>query len=115
MSMDVAALRKATPALPGLAHFNAASSGLLPNEVVEVQQRHLAEEIRTSAHAAGVAAAEAIEDARDEIAWLIGATAPEIAFTTGNAEGWNAAMLSLPRLRPGDRVLVGGGEWGAIS
>ena len=110
--MDVAALRKATPSLPGLAHFNAASSGLLSSEVVEALQFHLGEEIRTSSHAAGLAAAEAIENARDEIAWLIGATAPEISFMSSNSEAWNLAVLSLPRLRPGDRVLVGGGEWG---
>ena len=112
MPMDVVALRKATPSLPGLAHFNAASSGLLSSEVVEALQFHLGEEIRTSPHAAGLAAAEAIENARDEIAWLIGATAPEISFMSSNSEGWNLAVLSLPRLRPGDRVLVGGGEWG---
>lgn len=110
--LDVATLRKATPALPGLVHFNAASSGLLPQEVAEVLQQHLALELRGATHEAGVEVAELLEDARDEAAWLIGASAPEIAFTSSNTEAWNMAFLALPPLRPGDRLLVGGSEWG---
>ncbi|PJE26437.1 Selenocysteine lyase/Cysteine desulfurase [Pseudooceanicola antarcticus] len=110
--MDVEALRKATPALPGVVHFNTAGSGLLPFEVAEVLQEHLARELRQDASAAAASVAEEIQDAREEAARLIGADTSEIAFTTGNSDGWNAAFTAMPTLRPGDRVLVGAGEWG---
>ncbi|WP_040607382.1 aminotransferase class V-fold PLP-dependent enzyme, partial [Oceanicola sp. S124] len=110
--LDVDALRRATPALPGIVHFNAAGNGLLPAEVAEVFQDHLARELRSDGGTAAQGVAAAIEDAREEAARLIGATPFEIAFTTGTADGWNAAFGALPPLRPGDRVLVGSGEWG---
>ena len=111
--LDIEALRKATPALPGVVHFNTAGSGLLPYEVAEVLQEHLARELRSDASTAAAEVAEGIEDAREEAARLIGAAPSEIAFTTGNSDGWNAAFSALPTLRPGDRVLVGAGEWGS--
>ncbi|MBR9764464.1 MAG: aminotransferase class V-fold PLP-dependent enzyme [Rhodobacteraceae bacterium] len=110
--LDVAALRRATPALPGVVHFNSAGSGLLPDEVATALQDHLARELRSDSSAAALDVAADIEDAREEAARLIGATPSEIAFTTGNADGWNAALAALPALRPGDRVLVSSGEWG---
>lgn len=112
MALDIEALRAATPALPGVVHFNAASSGLVPRAVLEAMQAHLQAEAALAPHEAGVAVADAIEAARAAAAALIGARTDEVALTTGSSQGWNAAFHALPALQAGDRVLVGAQEWG---
>ncbi|WP_233544951.1 aminotransferase class V-fold PLP-dependent enzyme [Pseudooceanicola sediminis] len=112
MGLDIEALRAATPALPGVVHFNAASSGLVPRAVLEAMQAHLQAEAALAPHEAGVAVADAIEAARAAAARLIGARAEEVALTTGSSQAWNAAFHALPALQGGDRVLVGAHEWG---
>jgi len=47
----------------------------------------------SSSHALGRACAEAIADAREQVAALVGATADEVVFTSGGTESNNLAML----------------------
>ena len=51
----------------------------------------------SSLHASGVAARDAIEEAREAVAALIGASAGEIVFTGGGTEADNLALLGLAR------------------
>ncbi|MDQ3659196.1 MAG: cysteine desulfurase, partial [Actinomycetota bacterium] len=49
----------------------------------------------SSLHASGAAAREAIEEARESVAALIGASAGEVFFTSGGTEADNLALLGL--------------------
>jgi cysteine desulfurase len=49
-------------------------------------------------HALGREAAEAVEEARDHVARLIGATASEIVFTSGATESNNLAIKGAARM-----------------
>lgn len=49
----------------------------------------------SSVHAAGRRARQAVEDARDEVAALVGARAAEVVFTSGGTEANNLAILGL--------------------
>jgi len=51
----------------------------------------------SSLHASGAAARESIEEARESVASLIGASAGEIFFTSGGTEADNLALLGLAR------------------
>jgi cysteine desulfurase len=57
----------------------------------EVQRDHFGNPASTS-HAFGWAAAKLVEDARAEVASLLGATPPEIVFTSGATEANNLAL-----------------------
>lgn len=59
----------------------------------------------SSAHAAGRAARRALEDARETVARLLGASPDEVTFTSGATEANNLAIFGLcgAGLRPADR------------
>ena len=63
----------------------------------------------SSAHAVGRAARRFLEDARDRVAELLGATAEEVVFTSGATEANNLALLGLAPLSPGGRGVGGEG------
>lgn len=68
-------------------------------------------------HAAGWAAAEAVEAGRTSVATLVGAAGPEeIVFTSGATEANNLAILGAARAAPPERrrVLVGATEHSAV-
>ncbi|HEY5090909.1 MAG TPA: aminotransferase class V-fold PLP-dependent enzyme, partial [Polyangia bacterium] len=73
----------------------------------------------SSAHAHGRAARAAVEQARAEIAALVGAAAEEIVFTSGGTEGNDLAIRGLLRgarvARGGDGKGAGGGCLHAVS
>jgi cysteine desulfurase len=56
-----------------------------------------------SPHSAGERASQIVEHARAEVAALIGASAPEIVFTSGATEADNLALLGLARSADGSR------------
>ncbi|MDQ4106445.1 MAG: cysteine desulfurase [Actinomycetota bacterium] len=76
---------------------NAATTPLDPR-VLEAMLPHLGRRGNPSSlHASGAAAHEAIEEARESVAALIGATPEEIVFTGGGTEADNLAILGLAR------------------
>src|SRR5512146_1263194 len=58
----------------------------------------------SSAHQRGRAAREALEEARGRVAALLGASPPEIVFTSGGSEADTTAVLGLAS--PGDHVVT---------
>ena len=60
----------------------------------------------SSLHAPGVAAREAVEEARASVARLVGAAPEEILFTAGGTESDNLAVLGLAAASPGKRHAV---------
>ncbi len=76
---------------------NAATTPLDPR-VLEAMLPHLGHRGNPSSlHTAGAAAHEAIEEARESVAALIGATPEEVVFTGGGTEADNLAVLGLSR------------------
>jgi cysteine desulfurase len=57
----------------------------------------------SSLHASGAAAREAVEEAREPVAELIGASPEEILFTSGGTEADNLAVLGLARAAPPEK------------
>src|SRR5215210_6019667 len=57
----------------------------------------------SSLHASGAAAREAVEDAREQVAELIGAAPDEIFFTSGGTESDNLAVLGLAHAAPPEK------------
>lgn len=60
----------------------------------------------SSLHALGVAAAEAVEEARESVAALIGASPSEVYFTSGGTESDVLAVRGLAQARPDKRHVV---------
>lgn len=57
----------------------------------------------SSLHASGAAAREAVEEAREAVAGLIGASPEQIVFTAGGTESDNLAVLGLARSAPPEK------------
>ncbi len=62
----------------------------------------------SSPHGPGRAARAAVEQARAEVAALVGATAEEIVFTSGGTEGNDLAIRGLAARPPGGARAPGG-------
>ncbi|MCA1718035.1 MAG: cysteine desulfurase [Actinobacteria bacterium] len=77
---------------------NAATTPVDPR-VLEAMLPHLGRRRGnpSSLHASGAAAREAVEEAREQVAELIGASPEEILFTSGGTESDNLAVLGLAR------------------
>ena len=60
----------------------------------------------SSAHAAGRAAREAVEAARESVARLLGASTSEIVFTSGGTESDNWAIRGALAMDRGKRQIV---------
>jgi cysteine desulfurase len=81
---------------------HAATTPMLP-EVWEAMQPYAAEHFGNpaSAHAVGRKARQALEDARERIAQLLGANPDEVIFTSGATEANNLAIFGLAGSPPG--------------
>ena len=71
----------------------------------------------SSAHAAGRAARAAVEEARDEVASLLGSRPGEVIFTSGGTESDNLAILGVARARreAGNRLVISAVEHPAVT
>ena len=94
---------------------NAATTPLDPR-VLEAMLPHLGG-VRgnpSSLYGPGSRAAEAVEEARENVASLIGASPEEIIFTSGGTEADNLAVFGLARAAEGRRVLISAVEHAAV-
>ncbi|MGH3148905.1 MAG: cysteine desulfurase family protein [Rubrobacter sp.] len=96
---------------------NAATTPLDPR-VLEAMLPHLGARRGnpSSLHAVGVAARDAVEEARGSVAALVGASPEEIVFTSGGTEADDLAILGLARSAPAERrhVVVSRVEHAAV-
>jgi cysteine desulfurase len=83
---------------------NNATTPLL-SEVFEAMKPYLLESFgnASSVHGQGQQARAAVENAREQVAGLLGARASEIVFTSGGTEGDNLALFGM--VGPGDHVI----------
>ncbi len=65
-------------------------------------------------HEEGRIVRDALEEARRQVAGLVGATARQVVFTSGGTEAINAAVWGATRQRPGAPVLMAGVEHSAV-
>ena len=89
---------------------NNATSPLLP-EVFESMRPYFFEKFgnASSIHQQGQQARSAVEDAREQVAKLLGARESEIVFTSGGTEGDNLAIFGIMNqgiVSPGDHVVT---------
>ena len=82
---------------------HAATTPMRP-EILEVMRTYFLERFGnpSSLHTYGLEARKAIEDAREQIAHTIGATPPEIVFTSGGTESDNMALRGVLRAGSGE-------------
>lgn len=122
MSESNAALRRQFPALQQeihgqpLRYLDSAATALKPQCVIDavrsIWEKDCAN-IHRGVHALSQRATERYEGARKRIGAFIGATDPkEVIFVRGATEGINlvASSYALPRLGPGDEIVVSGLE-----
>jgi cysteine desulfurase len=83
---------------------NAATTPLDPR-VLEAMLPHMGARRGnpSSLHALGATAREALEEARDSVAALVGASPSEIVFTSGGTEADDLAILGLARVAPAEK------------
>lgn len=92
---------------------NNATTAVLP-EVLAAMQPYFGERFgnASSIHHHGQEARKAVEQAREEVAALIGARTPEIVFTSGGTEGDNLALFGM--VQPGDHIVTSSIEHHAV-
>lgn len=109
---DVARLRRATPGIDQVLHFNHAGASLPSAATVRAVIEHLQREAARGPMEAAQAAQDSVAAARQRAARLLGARPDEVAFASGCSDAWGRAFAALGPWRPGDRILVGRSEWG---
>ncbi|WP_437833048.1 aminotransferase class V-fold PLP-dependent enzyme [Sorangium sp. So ce1153] len=110
MTMDIAALRRDTPACASFVHFNNAGASLPPAVVVDTVVEHLRREAAVGGYEAQAEAAARLEAVYGSVARLIGAEPGEIALIENATRAWDMAFYSL-RFGPGDRILTAQAEY----
>ncbi|XXT19504.1 aminotransferase class V-fold PLP-dependent enzyme [Sorangium sp. So ce429] len=110
MTMDIAALRRDTPACASVVHFNNAGASLPPAVVVDTVVEHLRREAEIGGYEAQAEAAARLEAVYGSVARLIGAEPGEIALIENATRAWDMAFYSL-RFGPGDRILTAQAEY----
>ena len=115
---DVARVRADFPLLARTVHeqplvyFDSANTAQKPRAVIEAVDRYYREynaNVARAVHQLGEQATAAYEGARDRLARLLGAPSrDEVVLTSGTTQAINLVAYSwaLPRLRPGDEILV---------
>ena len=109
MSIDVDALRRATPATAHVAHLNNAGAALPSQATLNATISHLQREATMGGYEAASAAQDALDLTRTSIARLLNATPGEIALTTSDSQSFLKAFWALVHsgwFSPGDVVVV---------
>ncbi len=99
-------------------YLDNAATTPMDQRVLEAMLPHLGESRGnpSSLHSSGAAAREAVEEARESVASLVGASPEEISFTSGGTESDNLAVLGLARVSSPERrhVVVSRVEHAAV-
>jgi selenocysteine lyase/cysteine desulfurase len=112
VTIDIETIRRRTPGVREVVHFNNAGAGLMPDRVLDAQIRHLELEARIGGYEATDREAMRIDAVYDSVARLTGAGRDEIALAENATAAWDMAFYSLA-FAPGDRILASQVEYAA--
>ncbi|HWM10669.1 MAG TPA: aminotransferase class V-fold PLP-dependent enzyme [Solirubrobacteraceae bacterium] len=104
-TIDVEAVRAATPGVRHAHHLNAAGCSLASEATLRAVTEHLELEARAGGYEAAAAVRPRLEAVYEAAAALLGANPHEIALVESATVGWRRAIDAL-RLAPGHRVVV---------
>ena len=101
---------------PGVVYLNHGSYGACPRPVFEAYQRWQRELEREPVEFLALQRRlpELFDEARLQLAAYVGSPPGDLAFYSNSTSGLNAVVRSL-RLAPGDEVLIGDAEYGAME
>lgn len=95
-------------------HLDHAGASRPSSEVVRAMTDHLALEGRVGGYRAQAMVADRLEQARADVATLVGAKTDEVALVENATRGWTLAVRAAAAgWAPGDRVLVSRAEFGS--
>jgi cysteine desulfurase / selenocysteine lyase len=110
MDWSLEAVRRDTPGVEGVVHFNNAGSALPPQVVVDTVIDHLRREAEIGGYEASAEAVEREEAVYTSVADLISAPSSQIALIENATRAWDMAVYGYP-FRAGDRVLTARAEY----
>ena len=102
-SIDIAAVRAATPGCAEVVHFNNAGASLPPRAVTDTVLRYTAREALIGGYEAQEAAAAELASSYGALAQLLGTRAHQIALIENATRAWDMAFYGVPLAR-GDRI-----------
>lgn len=103
-------IRKDTPGVEHVLHFNNAGAALPPEVVLTTVVGHLEREAAIGGYEAATEAVERLEAVYDSLARLIGAESDQIAVVENATRAWDMAVYGYP-FAEGDRVLTSRAEY----
>jgi selenocysteine lyase/cysteine desulfurase len=104
-TIDVTAVRAATPGCAEVVHFNNAGAALPPKVVTDAVLEYTAREALIGGYEAQDAAAAELASTYDALAKLLGARREQIALIENATRAWDMAFYGIP-LERGDRILT---------
>lgn len=104
-SIDVAAVRAATPGCAEVVHFNNAGAALPPRVVTDTVLAYTAREALIGGYEAQEAAAAELASSYGALALLLNTRAHQIALIENATRAWDMAFYGVPLAR-GDRILT---------
>lgn len=99
------ACRRDTPGASQRIHFNNAGAALMPRQVLEAMQQHLALEMEIGGYEAAAFARRDIGGFYGAVARLLNTEPRNIAFTGSATDAYNKALSAIP-FEPGDFILT---------
>ena len=105
MSLDIAALRAATPGVDHVTHLNNAGAALMPTPVIDAVQNHLTREAQIGSYEAQAEAAEALSGFYSAAARALGGRPQEIGYIENATRAWDMVFYAFD-WQAGDRLLT---------
>ncbi|HEV7827220.1 MAG TPA: aminotransferase class V-fold PLP-dependent enzyme [Mycobacteriales bacterium] len=110
--MDLDRILADTPAAARQVFLDSAGSSLSPTPVLDTVIGHLRREAEVGGYRAAAERADDLAAVRTSLGTLLGAPVGTLALTDSATRAWTQYFYAVP-LRPGDRILLSGVEYGS--